>query len=599
MIVAKLATFYVTGLYTHFWSYASTHEMVSLIGALGASCLLEFTLFYGLLYPFGLLPQLLPRSTPILCSLLTVFWIVGFRMAIRLAFMATHRRESTMKHRRVIIAGAGVAGMMTAKDLLSNMQLGIEPVGFVDDDVLKQGRVIAGLRVCGTLAEVVEVFRRKAAQEVLIAMPTVEGKVVRDLVQRCREANIPYKTIPAIYDIVRGTARVNQVREVQLEDLLRRGVITTDTTSVMLMLTGSRVLVTGAGGSIGSELCRQIVAFRPAELILLGHGENSIFTIMKELREFCTTEIAITPVIADIRDHERMENVFKHLRPEVVFHAAAHKHVYLMQENVPEAITNNVLGTRNLAELADRYGVSRFVMVSSDKAVNPTSVMGVTKRIAELVVQDVARISGKAFVTVRFGNVLGSRGSVVPVFKHQIAMGGPVTVTDPDVTRYFMTIPEAVQLILQAATMGEGGEVFVLDMGEQLKVIDIARDMIRLSGYTEEEIGIQIIGLLPGEKKFEELFFASDVVEKTRHGKIMVCRGKTLESAFKGIETAHESQLQLTVSTLIEAAQQESSTTMTGLLHKLVPEYAPTVPVPVTPRTAMPEIVPGKPVEVQ
>jgi FlaA1/EpsC-like NDP-sugar epimerase len=593
MTVVKLVTYYSTGLYSHFWSYASTHEMVALLSALAAGTALELALFYGLLYPFPVLPQTLPRSTPIISALLTAFWITGCRMAIRLAFMATHRAEEHgIRHRRVIIAGAGVGGMMTAKDLLANMQLGIEPVGFVDDDVLKQGRLIAGLRVCGTLAEVVEVYRRKQAQEVLIAMPTAEGKVVRDLVQRCREAHIPHKTIPALNDIVRGTARVNQVREVQLEDLLRRGIITTDTTSVMLMLTGSRVLVTGAGGSIGSELCRQIVSFRPAELLLLGHGENSIFSIMKELREFSTSEIKITPVIADIRDRDRIEKIFKKYKPDVVFHAAAHKHVYLMQENVPEAVTNNVLGTRNLVQLADRLGVKRFVMVSSDKAVNPTSVMGVTKRIAELVVQDISKRSGKPFVTVRFGNVLGSRGSVVPVFKRQIAVGGPVTVTDPEVKRYFMTIPEAVQLILQAATMGEGGEVFVLDMGEQIKVIDIARDLIRLSGYTEEEIGIQITGLLPGEKKYEELFYESDHVERTKHNKVMVCRELHYGDQSVSTEPTHESRLQMMVSTLIEAAQQESISTMIGLLHKIVPEYAPTMPEPVAPRRMEIDTVP-------
>ena len=575
MVVVKLTAYYATGLYSQFWAYASVHEMVALLAALAAGAALEVVLFYGLLYPFQLLPEQMPRSTPIINALLTAFWITGSRVAIRIAFMMTTRGDSTMKRRRVIIAGAGAAGAMTAKELLRNRQLGIEPVGFVDDDRLKQGRFIAGIPVCGTLAELPEVLKYRQAGEVLIAMPTAPGKVVREVVHRCRDARIPSKTIPALYDILRGTARVDQVRDVQLEDLLRRGVIQTDTTPVMLMLTGSRVLVTGAGGSIGSELCRQIVEFRPSELILLGHGETSIFNILKELAEFPVGDMKITPVIADIRDTERMERVFNKYRPDVIFHAAAHKHVYLMQENVTEAVSNNVLGTRNLVELADRYSVRRFVMVSSDKAVNPTSVMGVTKRIAELIVQHVARRSKRAYVTVRFGNVLGSRGSVVPVFKRQIAGGGPVTVTDPNITRYFMTIPEAVQLVLQAATMGEGGEVFVLDMGEQLKVIDIAHDLIRLSGYTEEEIEIKITGLLPGEKMFEELFYSTDRVEETKYEKIMVCRG---EYHYDPLEASapHESRLQLEVSTLIEAAQQESMTMVTGLFHKLVPQYAPT-----------------------
>jgi FlaA1/EpsC-like NDP-sugar epimerase len=520
-------------------------------------------------------------------ALLTVLWITGSRVTIRIAFMLSHRGDVSEKRRRVIIVGAGVAGAMTAKELTRNMHLGIKPVGFVDDDRLKQGRHISGVPVCGTLADLPEVLGFMKANEVIIAMPAVAGKVVRDVVQSCRTARVPYKTIPALFDIIRGTAKVDQVRDVQLEDLLRRGIVTTETSSVMQMLAGRRVLVTGAGGSIGSELCRQIAGFRPAELILLGHGETSIFQILKELSESPVQETKITPLIADIRDRERMERVFVRLQPDIVFHAAAHKHVHLMQENIPEAVSNNILGTRNLVELAEKYNVPRFVMVSSDKAVNPTSVMGVTKRIAELVVQDVAKRSKKAFVTVRFGNVLGSRGSVVPLFKRQIAIGGPVTVTDPNVTRYFMTIPEAVQLILQAATMGGGGELFVLDMGEQIKVIDVARDLIRLSGYAEEDIGIKITGLLPGEKLFEELFYETDRVEATQHDKIMVCR--THYAADQEDTLSQASLLRTNVSTLIEESQQESISMVMGLFHKLVPQFNPTIngsasqPVPKTP----------------
>ncbi len=575
MICLKLFAYYGTALYDQFWAYASAHEMMMLLIALFAGTALEIAVSYALLYPFHLLPEELPLSLPIVSALLTVLWITGSRVTIRIAFMLSHRGDVSEKRRRVIIVGAGVAGAMTAKELTRNMHLGIKPVGFVDDDRLKQGRHISGVPVCGTLADLPEVLGFMKANEVIIAMPAVAGKVVRDVVQSCRTARVPYKTIPALFDIIRGTAKVDQVRDVQLEDLLRRGIVTTETSSVMQMLAGRRVLVTGAGGSIGSELCRQIAAFRPAELILLGHGETSIFQILKELSESPVQETKITPLIADIRDRERMERVFVRLQPDIVFHAAAHKHVHLMQENIPEAVSNNILGTRNLVELAEKYNVPRFVMVSSDKAVNPTSVMGVTKRIAELVVQDVAKRSKKAFVTVRFGNVLGSRGSVVPLFKRQIAIGGPVTVTDPNVTRYFMTIPEAVQLILQAATMGEGGELFVLDMGEQIKVIDVARDLIRLSGYTEEDIGIKITGLLPGEKLFEELFYETDRVEATQHDKIMVCR--THYAADQEDTLSQASLLRRNVSTLIEESQQESISMVMGLFHKLVPQYNPTI----------------------
>ncbi len=492
------------------------------------------------------------------------------------------RDQGTARNqRRVLIVGAGAGGALTVKELQNNLQLGIVPVGFVDDDPRKSSKRIYGLPIFGPLSDIPFVVKQQNIDEVIIAMPTAPGKVVREVVQLCRKVKVPSKTIPALYDIVRGTARIDDVRNVQLEDLLRRGVIETDVTQVMLLLTGARVLVTGAGGSIGSELCRQIKGFRPAEMILVGHGETSIFQIMKELAESPVPDMKIVPVIADVRDRERMEQVFRTLRPDVVFHAAAHKHVYLMQENIPEAVTNNVLGTRVLVNLADRYDVRRFVMVSSDKAVNPTSVMGVTKRIAELIVQDAANRSGKAFVTVRFGNVLGSRGSVVPFFKRQIAMGGPVTVTDPDVTRYFMTIPEAVQLILQSATMGKGGEVFVLDMGEQIKVIDLARDLIRLSGFTEEEIEIKITGLVPGEKMFEELFYETDHVEETSHSKVMVTRRNYARDLSGEISASnpmshHRSRLQMDVTTLIEAARQGDVAAVTDLFHVLVPQYNPT-----------------------
>ncbi len=578
MIVVKIYFYYASGLYRQFWAYASANEMLTLLIALLLSTLLELVLFFGVLNPFHILPQSLPRSLPIISALLTACWIAGGRVVIRIAFMLVNRKEASVRQRRVIIAGAGVAGAMTAKELLRNQQTGVDPVGFLDDDRLKQGRYISGIRVCGTLAELPEVVRYMDAQEVIIAMPTVPGKVVRDVVQSCLTAHVPYKTIPAIFDIIRGTASVDQVREVQLEDLLRRGVVSTDPSSIAGMLTGSRVLVTGAGGSIGSELCRQIAGFKPAALMLLGHGEATIFQIMKELEESPGLNTKIVPVIADIRDRDRIEKAFLRLKPDVVFHAAAHKHVYLMQENIPEAVTNNVMGTQNLVELAERYDVKRFVMVSSDKAVNPTSVMGVTKRIAELVVQDVADRSSKAFVTVRFGNVLGSRGSVVPLFKRQIAAGGPVTVTDPNVTRYFMTIPEAVQLVLQAAAMGKGGEVFVLDMGDQIKVIDVARDLIRLSGYTDEEIPIKITGLLPGEKMFEELFYETDQVEATEHAEIKVCR--TPVPAEPAETPEQKFSLRESVTKLIEAAQQESLPTVNDCFRTLVPQYAPTIQTP-------------------
>jgi FlaA1/EpsC-like NDP-sugar epimerase len=581
MLAAKTLVFVRSGLYSELWAYASIPALITVMRALALSGIAEIALFFGLLEPTGLVPANFPRSIPIISSLLTVFWISGSRLGIRILFSKLRDQGTARSSRRVLIAGAGAAGALTIKELQNNLQLGFVPVGFVDDDPRKISKRVHGVMVFGPLSDIPYLVKKHQIDEVIITMPTAPGKVIREVVQYCRQVKVPSKTIPALYDVVRGTARIDDVRSVQLEDLLRRGVIETDTTQVMLLLTGAKVLVTGAGGSIGSELCRQIKRFRPAEMILLGHGETSIFQIMKELGESPVPDMRITPVIADVRDEERMEQVFRTLKPDVVFHAAAHKHVYLMQENIPESVTNNVLGTRILVGLADRYNVRRFVMVSSDKAVNPTSVMGVTKRIAELIVQDAANRSGKAFVTVRFGNVLGSRGSVVPLFKHQIAIGGPLTVTHPEVTRYFMTIPEAVQLILQAATMGEGGEVFVLDMGEQIKVIDLARDLIRLSGFTEDEIEIKITGLIPGEKMFEELFYETDHVEETAHSKVMVCRrnyARDLTGAIPAHKshTPHESRLSIDVSTLIEAARQGDVPVVSDLFHTLVPQYNPT-----------------------
>jgi FlaA1/EpsC-like NDP-sugar epimerase len=586
MLCAKILTFQVVGLYSELWAYASVDELVAVLRAVAIGGIVEGVLFFGFLLashsPFGDMP----RSIPIISTMLTTFWVSGSRLGIRILFMLISRKEIAMNLRPVLIAGAGAAGALAVRELQNNMHLGIKPIGFVDDDPLKIGKRIHGVPVFGCLRDIPRVAREHRISEVIIAMPTVHGKVVREVLQYCSDARVPSKTVPAIFDIVRGTARIDDVRNVKLEDLLRRGVIDMDATSVLHLLNGARVLVTGAGGSIGSELCRQVKGFHPGEIILLGHGETSIFQIMKELQDLPVPGMKITAVIADIRDQERMGQVFHLLRPDVVFHAAAHKHVYLMQENVTEAVTNNILGTRILVELSDKYDVRCFVMVSSDKAVNPTSVMGVTKRIAELVVQQAANKAEKVFTTVRFGNVLGSRGSVVPLFERQIAMGGPITVTDPRVTRFFMTIPEAVQLVLQAATMGEGGEVFVLDMGEQLKVIDLARDLIRLSGYTEDDIQIKVTGLLPGEKLFEELFYDEDLVEVTGHSKIMICRGDRHEKRSLGDPNRNspiqrnqrKSRLQQCVTALIESAQRGSLFEIEKLFHEIVPQYAPIVP---------------------
>ena len=580
MIGLKWIIFYRSGLYGSLWAYASIHELLVVVRAVSLSAFLEMALFYFIVLPSGYPLEGFPRSVPILSALLTAFHVTGVRFSIRVIYSMISRRDrATVGTRPVLIAGAGSAGIMVVRELQRNLQLGMVPIGFVDDDVKKCTKLISGIPVFGLIRDIPWVVEQHDIKEVIIAMPAVSGQVIRKVVQICKDSGIPSKITPGLFDILRGAARVVNVREIQLEDLLRREVAESNADAVRAAVSGARVLVTGAGGSIGSEIVRQLKSFRPSELLLLGHGETSVFHIMKELEEHPVAGMTVIPIVADVRDADRMQQVFFKHRPQIIFHAAAHKHVWLMEQNLPDAVTNNVLGTRVLVNLAEKFGVRRFVMISSDKAVNPTSVMGVTKRIAELIVQDAANRTGKGFVTVRFGNVLGSRGSVVPIFKHQIDIGGPVTVTHPEVTRYFMTIPEAVHLVLQAGSLGTGGEVFVLDMGEQLKVLDVARDVIRLSGYTEEEIGIEYTGLKPGEKMYEELFYAKDDISETSHPKISVSRHNwAAEYASHRphlTNTPYESDLLLDVATLIEGAEQGDLETMNTMIRRIVPQYTP------------------------
>jgi FlaA1/EpsC-like NDP-sugar epimerase len=579
-LCTKLLIFERRGLYTYYWPYASSGELAALLQAVSIGVVGELLLSYAILYPLGILPLGFPRSIPIINTLLTTLLVGGERLSIRLLFGMLSMKHGPRSLKPVIVVGAGVAGAMIVKELQTNFQLGLAAVGYVDDDPGKQGLTIHGVKVLGRLSDLVEMAARTGARQAIVAMPTAPGHVIRKVVRQCKFAGIQAKTVPGIFEILRGSAHVEQIRNIQIEDLLRRGTVKTDTTSVASIVKDARILVTGAGGSIGSELCRQIKEFEAAELILLGHGENSICLIARELRALRKPRLAIRSVIGDIRDRDRMNYVFRRYRPEVIFHAAAHKHVDLMQSNVIDAVTNNVLGTRNLVDLARRDGVKRFVMISSDKAVNPSSVMGATKRVAELIVRSASAHSGCAFITVRFGNVLGSRGSVVPIFQQQINTGGPVTVTHPEVKRYFMTIPEAVQLVLQAGAMGKGGEIFVLDMGEQIKVLDIAKDLIRLSGLEEgTDIGIEFIGLLPGEKMYEELFYGDEEVEHTSHEKILVCRNGVVVqnrnlSGDDNLEP-YELPLRMDVDTLIGAAKQGSPDLVHTLLCRIVPQYTP------------------------
>lgn len=456
----KLGAFWIWKFYNRYWRYASVDEAVSLVLGTATAWVLCALSFFIVLIPFGLLTPGFPRSTPFIDGFLTVLLVGGTRFVLRWVYVLNDRNHTVLNSKNALIAGAGIAGSIIVKELRGNPQFGMKPVCFVDDDPAKKGTMIHGVKVVGTLEEIPRVLHAYKIDEVIIAMPAAPGKVIRGVIQACKNENVVSKTIPGVFEILSGSA-VTQLREVKIEDLLRRGIIEIDKSDVAALLSGGRVMVTGAGGSIGSELCRQIVSFRPKELVLLGHVENSIFQIAEELRRRhgpISESVPIHTVIADIRERDRMEHVFELYRPEIIFHAAAHKHVGLMQKNIFDAVTNNVQGTQVLVELAEKHNVKRFVMISSDKAVNPTSVMGVTKRVAELVVHDAAERTGRNFVVVRFGNVLGSRGSVIPIFRRQIADGGPIKITHRDVARFFMTIPEAVQLVLQAGTMGRGGE---------------------------------------------------------------------------------------------------------------------------------------------
>ncbi len=574
MAALKLCVYYQMGMYAQYWPFAGISEVATMIRATTLAALLEMVVCAVFLIPAGIIPPGFPRSVLFLDALFSMIFVIGFRVSISLMFTSTSKHGVPLNQKAVLIVGAGDAGLMVGRELLRNSHLGLNPVGYIDDDPLKIGKRINGIRVFGTVAKLPAILGRISVEEVIVAIPSASGKLMREVVQACKACGVPSRTIPALMDILRGTARVEQIRNVQLEDLLRRGTVRADSEQVRDILHCSRVLVTGAGGSIGSEICRQVMDFDPLELVLLGHGETSIYNILGELRNLPNKKTTVVPVIGDIRDHHRMQQVFSRYRPDVVFHAAAHKHLPLMEENLEDAVTNNILGTSTLVDLAATFDTDRFVMISTDKAVNPTSILGVTKRIAELIVRDAGRRSRKRFVTVRFGNVLGSRGSVVPLFQRQICMGGPLTVADQEVRRFFMTIPEAVQLVLQSASMGYGGEVFVLDMGEQIRILDIARDLLRLNGLEEgKDIDIVFSGLKPGEKLCEELFFKNEKVEKTEHDKILVCRNGHPEHGLG--ENGGSSVAGLVLKALVMAAKDGNTKEIYCTLKKLVPEYQP------------------------
>ena len=517
-LTVKIPVYYFFGLYRRLWVYASTNELRLIIVAVTAASVLTggvMLVFISL----GWIQPGMPRSALGIDWLISLILIGGSRFVLRILAEQSSVQVSD-KTRRALILGAGDAGALVARELQKTSQLNLIPVGFLDDDPAKQNHNIYGVTVIGRIDQLEKTLDIKQVDEVIIAIPAAPGRIIRLVNDVCRRKGITSRIIPGIYELIGGKVSVNRLREVDITDLLRREPVTIDDRLIGATLGGKRILITGAGGSIGSELCRQVARWNPGELILLGHGENSIFDILLELNgDF--PALSIQPVIADVRDENRIAEIFKQHQPQVVFHAAAHKHVPLMEVNVEEAFTNNVIGTKVIVEAAGRHGVERLVLISTDKAVRPVSVMGATKRLAELIVLDAAQQHDLPYSVVRFGNVLGSRGSVVPIFKSQIARGGPVMVTHPDMHRYFMTIPEAVHLVLQAASMGAGGEVFMLNMGGQVRILDLAEDLIRLSGLEpHRDIEIQFSGIRPGEKLREDLFEDGVNFEPTKHSEI-------------------------------------------------------------------------------
>jgi FlaA1/EpsC-like NDP-sugar epimerase len=559
------------GLYARFWNYASVDELVLLattwgLVVLGATSI-AFLLNQVLPVEWGV-----PRSIPLILLMLGLVATGGPRLMVRvLARQQARHAPYGRPERAIVIVGAGDAGAMIVREMQQNPQLGMQPVAFLDDEPAKHGMVLHGVKVLGDRHQIHTLAKKLPVDEVIIAMPTAPGKEIREIVTVCTAAGVPARILPGVYELLDGKVTVNQLRNVQIEDLLRRTPVQTDTARVRQLLAGRRVLITGGGGSIGSELARQVCACEPAALYLLGHGENSIFEAIQELRAR-RVGVPVEGIIADIRFSERLHQVMAEAQPEIIFHAAAHKHVPLMEVNPSEAVLNNVIGTRNVLDAAVAVGVQRLVMISTDKAVNPTNMMGVTKRVAELLVHQAAEKTGLPYVAVRFGNVLGSRGSVLHTFRRQIAAGGPVTVTHPEMERFFMTIPEAVQLVLQASVLGQGGEVFVLDMGQPVRIVDLARDLIRLSGLEEgRDIDLAYIGLRPGEKLYEELFVAGEAYQRTEHHQIFIARNAS---------NFVPAQLDAFIEALHQAALTDNRAAMATVLHCLAPEYHPAPAAP-------------------
>ncbi|NIK11802.1 polysaccharide biosynthesis protein [Alkalibacillus almallahensis] len=542
------------GLYNKVWEYASIGELVAIFQVVTYSIATTFIMQW-------LLFDVIYIRTLAVTWMLHILLIGGSRFVWRIL------RDEIMKGRlkqgkRTLIIGAGAGGAMVSRQLQTSDESELKPIAFVDDNSTKVKMQIHGIPVEGTIDEIYSIVEKKRIEHIVIAIPSLNKNRLNEIIDECSNTNAKTQIVPKFEDLVTGKVSVNQLRDVEVEDLLGRDPVELDLDLIADNITGRTVLITGAGGSIGSEICRQIGPFEPDHMVLLGQGENSIYQIERQMRERYDGRFSITPVIADVKDQERIFEVFNQYRPDVVYHAAAHKHVPLMEFNPREAVKNNVYGTKNVAEAADQYHVDTFVLVSTDKAVNPTNVMGATKRVAEMVIQNLSQQSETKYLAVRFGNVLGSRGSVIPLFKDQIQNGGPVTVTNPEMTRYFMTIPEASQLVIQSGSLASGGEIFVLDMGEPVKIVDLAKNLIRLSGYQEDDIGIEYTGIRPGEKMYEELLGEDEISEEQIFPKIHVGKCTFDSTAYihqdiQKLTYAEEHELKTMLLTMIKSDEEQ------------------------------------------
>jgi len=577
IVAGKIVIFYLFNLYQGMWRYTSIGDLLNIARAAFVSSLIIVSLIF-FTRTFGIFS----RSAFVIDWVLTIVLISGYRLGIRLYFwldsrentslidalkLFTVRREIRINAKNLLIIGAGNCGEKIYREIRDNARLRYNIIGFIDDNPAKVGMKIHGIEVLGTTRELKTIYAKVRADEALIAIPSATSEQMRSIVSCCDQTNIPFKTVPSLGELIDGKVTVNGIRDVDYCDLLGRQVIHLDEERIGRYLENARVLVTGAGGSIGSELCRQICRYGPSRLVLYERAESPLYEMELELkRDF--SNIEIIPLLADVRDRHELSRAFAAHGPQVVFHAAAYKHVPMLELQPWKAIENNIVGTNNVVEVSKEYSVDRFVFVSTDKAVRPANIMGASKRVAELIVQgqNGHGLPQNRFITVRFGNVVGSIGSVVPLFKSQIAKGGPVTVTHPDVIRYFMTIPEACQLILQAGGMGEGGEIFILDMGTPIKIADMARDLIRLSGFEPDvEIRIEYIGLRPGEKLYEELITEDEGLVPTSHEKILVLRGLARDQVTLNGE----------IDELAQLAEDHKWKEIKLKLLEIVPEYIP------------------------